>query len=112
MWIGGGANFQTQKTQQAGTMFRPAGIVVVLRSSNYFEAFLAGLAAGLALADLAGLAAGLAAFLAVVFGAAFFVAISLAPLEKNFGYQFGIHVASLWYPRERNNSKSRHSRKE
>lgn len=52
--------------------------------SNYFEAFLAGfaaLAAGLALADLAGLAA---FFGAVAFGAAFFVAISLASFRKNF----------------------------
>ena len=81
-------------------MFRPVGIVVAVGREAYFFAVLA-LAAGFALADLAGFAA-LVVFLAVVLaGAAFFVAISLAPLEKNIGYRFGKHVVSLWYPRQR-----------
>ena len=67
------------------------------------------LVAGLALADLAGLAA----FLAGVFaGAAFFVAISLAPLGKDCEYRFGKLAVSLWYPGKRNNSKPRHSTRE
>ena len=66
---------------------------------NYFLA--------LAFGDLvAGLAAFLVVFLA---GAAFFVAISLAPLGKDFGCQFRNNVVSLWHPEERNNSNSRHS---
>lgn len=89
-------------------MFRPVGIVVAFsRCEAYFFAAGLALAAGFALADLAGLAA-LVVFLAVVFGAAFFVAISLAPLRKNFGYRFGKHVVSLWYPMQRDNSNSRH----
>lgn len=60
--------------------------------------------AGFALADLAGLA-----FLAVDLGAAFFVAISLAPLGKDFGCRFGKQVVSLWHPVEKDNSRSRHS---
>ena len=73
------------ETQQAGTMFRLVGIVVVNHGSkpDYFAA-LAFLAAGLALADLAGLAA----FLAVDFGAAFFVAISLAPFREGLWVPF------------------------
>ena len=58
-------------------MFRPVGIVVAFFSR---EAYFLALAFG----DFVGLAAFLAVFLA---GAAFFVAISLAPLGKDIGYQ-------------------------
>ena len=65
--------------------------------------------AALALGDLVGLAAFLAVFLA---GAAFFVAISLAPLGKDVGHQCWSHIESLWYPGKRNNSNTRHSLRE
>ena len=78
-----------------------------MREAYFFAAGLAfgDLVAGFALADLAGLAV----FLAAVFGAAFFVAMSLAPLGKDVGHQFGKLVVTLWYPSQRDNSKSRHS---
>jgi hypothetical protein len=59
------------------------------------------------------LAAFVVVLAAVLAGAAFFVAIILGSFRgRTSGTGFGKLAVSLWYPIEKDNSKSRHSMKE
>lgn len=86
------------KTQQAGTMFRPAGIVVVQPRFELLRSllgWLGWLGRWLSLSRLGWLRGFLGGG---GFWGSFLRGHFLGSFWEDFGHQFGVHVASLWYP--------------